>query len=92
LWSEDDTQAALEWQSYRSSLCSGCALPIEETMQPENQTAYEAEPVQCWACAARDAEDRKAQEARNGGSWGMGAFDGLKISVQRRDEEVSRHG
>jgi hypothetical protein len=61
-------------------------------MRPENQTVYEAEPVQGWACAARDAEDRKAQDARNGGSWGASAFDGLKIAVQRRDEVVNQHG
>lgn len=54
-------------------------------MADENDGAYEAEPVHCHACAARDAESRRAAEARHSGQYGNGAFDGLYFAVREKE-------
>lgn len=53
-------------------------------MSPEMDGAYEAVPLQCFACAAKDAETRRAGEARSSGRYGKGAMDGLFIAVHQR--------
>ncbi len=84
MWLDEDTEAALEWTDYKASLCSGCGNPRSECMDPKRSEAYEAVPLQCFACAARDAEHRQANEARQGNEYGGGSFDGLFVSVIER--------
>lgn len=55
-------------------------------MDPKHSDDYEAIPVHCFACAARDAEERQAHEARGSGEFGGGAFDGLRFAVSKRGE------
>lgn len=50
-------------------------------MDPANVGRYQAAAVQCFACAARDAERRQAGDARRSNQFGDAAFDGLYISV-----------
>lgn len=53
-------------------------------MDPKRDGEYEAIPLQCFACAARDAEARRAAEARSGDTYGSSAFDGLYFAVHER--------
>jgi len=82
-WLAEDTEAALEWIDYVASLCKGCGEPLAECLDPENDGAYEAIPVQCHACAARDAENRDAAKARTSDRYGEGSFDGLFVGVRK---------
>ena len=75
----------MEWMDYTKGLCSGCRNPVSETMNPDNDGMYEAVPVTCFACAARDAETRAINQARSDQSHGSGSFDGLLISIQKRE-------
>jgi hypothetical protein len=81
---EEDTTAALEWADYQSLHCSGCGHLRSESMDPDNAGAYEAVPLTCFACAAKDRETREAGEARSSGRYGKGALDGVFIAVHRR--------
>lgn len=64
LFTEEDTEAALEWIRERDLKCPGCGQPRDESMAPENQNRYRAHPIRCHACAAREraAEQRRKQE------------------------------
>jgi len=42
---------------------------------------FEAVPLQCFACAATEAEARSAQERVNDGGLGRGALDGIKYAA-----------
>lgn len=39
---------------YEASLCSRCKLPRSETTKRENDGAYRARPVRCFACQELD--------------------------------------
>jgi hypothetical protein len=53
-------------------------------MDPDHVGHYEAVPLQCFACAARDAEARQASAAKSGGLVGSGGLDGLYFAVTER--------
>ena len=55
-------------------------------MSDEMDGAYEAVPVHCFACAARDAEHRRINDAQNSDRYGGGSFDGLYVAVTERGE------
>jgi hypothetical protein len=74
--------AALEWADYQASLCSGCGLPKDSTMDPDMHGMFEVVPVQCFACAAKDAEEREVSEGR----LPKAALDGVYFAVQERRE------
>ena len=73
-------QAALEWQDWKQSLCAGCGLPRHETMHPDNERAYDAEPLKCHACAARERKGKAINGQEN--------FDasGIYVAVRMEDE------
>jgi hypothetical protein len=54
-------------------------------MDEANDGAYEAIPVQCFACAARDAETRRASKARADDQLSDSSFDGLMIGIKKHD-------
>lgn len=83
-WLDEDIEAALEWIAYQDSLCSGCGNPKSECWDPDRDGTYEAIAVQCFACAARDAENRRASEARASDRMGSSSFDGLYFAVTER--------
>lgn len=58
-------------------------------MNPDNVDAYEAVPMQCFACATRDAETRAAAEAKQGGTHADVAFDGLFVGVHPIEGRVT---
>jgi|GEM_PF-2776015 len=70
---------------YLDSLCGGCGNPAAESMDEANDGLYEAVPVHCFACAARDAENRQIGKARSDGSMGDGSFDGLLIGLKKHE-------
>ena len=79
-WLPEDTQAALEWDAWRRSKCSGCGQPLAECMgDGPDAVEYEPEIVTCFACKARD-------EARR--SWAEGDNDtaGVKFGVRPAEE------
>lgn len=80
-WLPEDIEAALEWQDYQSSLCSGCGNPKAECFDPKNEDDYEAEPLRCHACATRD---RKAKLV---GSDEHADASGLYFAVTRDNEK-----
>ena len=86
MWLPDDTEAALDWLAREDLLCGGCSQPKTESMDPANSESYEAVPVTCFACAARDAEKRHAQEIRGSGEMGSGAFDGIYLTVSKKGD------
>lgn len=92
LWLEDDTVAALEWIDYLASLCKGCGQPLAECMDEANDGRYETVPVHCFACAARDAENRDVAKARRSESYGEGSFDGLYVGVRMIPDKRSPGG
>lgn len=84
LWLPEDTQAALEWAEYESSLCVGCGNRLADCMDEANDGAYEAVALHCFACAERDAENRRIGEARSSDEYGGGSFDGLYLTIAER--------
>ena len=84
MWLDDDIESALGWMDYLASLCGGCGNPASETMDPDADGAYESVPLTCFACAARDAENRAVSDARSKESQTSTSFDGLYIGVQKR--------
>ncbi len=56
-------------------------------MDEANDGAYEAMPIHCFACAERDAENRRISEARSGEDYGSGSFDGLYLSIIERKDD-----
>lgn len=67
-WSDEDQQAALEWQAYKDSLCSGCGLPRVESFDPANQERYDVEVLRCFACRERERTAFNRNAARDNGS------------------------
>ncbi len=57
-------------------------------MDETNDGSYEAVPIHCYACAERDAENRRIGEARSGDDYGSGSFDGLYLSIIERQNEL----
>lgn len=86
-WLPEDTTAALEWADWKETLCPGCGNPRHESFDPERATHYEAVPLNCYACAARDAEQREAVNAKSSNRFGDAAFDGLYVSVVERGDD-----
>lgn len=69
LFTEEDTDAVLEWQREQNLKCPGCGLPRDETMQKEHQGHYKASSLRCHACAERDraAKEFHSQEHDDAG-------------------------
>ncbi len=58
-WLPDDTLAALDWQEYEATRCSGCGQPRDECMAHEDDApAYEVTMTRCHACSAAAAEGK----------------------------------
>jgi hypothetical protein len=62
-WTDLDRAYALAWQAEQRETHT-CGQPLPESTAKENQFKYEAEPVRCHACAARDriAEQYRGQD------------------------------
>lgn len=58
-------------------------------MSEDADGAYEAVPLQCHACAARDAESRNASEMKRDNKMSAESFDGLYFGVVRREVNPS---
>jgi len=86
LWLDDDRESALAYIEYLDSLCGGCGNPAAESMDEANDGKYEAVPVHCFACAARDAENRAASKARSSDSMSDSSFDGLLIGIKKIED------
>jgi len=80
-WTDDDVAAALAWQEHERGLCSGCRHPKAETFSKDRANGYEAEPLACHACQARDQAQRKYRKDK-------GDEDGVFWVVRDRDGEV----
>ena len=78
-WTDDDIASALGWQDYQRSLCTGCKHPKDETFQKDKANAYDAEPVACHACQARDRAVKAFRHDK-------GDEDGVFSVVRDREE------
>lgn len=76
MWLPDDTEWALVWQEAQDDACSGCGHPRSETMDPKGPD-YEAVPLRCRACEAREAKAAGMQQAE-------GSLHGMKFAVTER--------
>lgn len=56
-FTEDDMDAALDWQTQDGLKCS-CGGFVDETMAPGRDDDFDAEVVTCHRCAARDRMQR----------------------------------
>lgn len=63
-WLDEDIDAALEYQDYLASLCSGCGHPRDESFNPDLQFEWYGEALTCHACAERDrtAESKRSNK------------------------------
>lgn len=71
-------QAALAWQAEQRLICPGCNHPRDETMAPDAEGAYDAEPWVCFACQAKARASRRFTDGDDAGS-----SDGLFFTVSR---------
>jgi hypothetical protein len=62
VWTNEDRLAALVWKSEQDALCGGCGNPVTESMAPENELAYVAEPFTCHACKVKDLASSDASK------------------------------
>lgn len=51
LWTDDDRDWAMALMVYEADLCD-CGQPRSESMSPDSEFAYTAEPMRCHACKA----------------------------------------
>lgn len=70
-FTDEDFDAALNWQAEQAAKCSGCGLPADETMDPANADAYDARLVACHACAARERAERAFLQEHNPDTTGL---------------------
>ena len=73
--------------AFLASKCGGCGFPVSESMDEKNDGLYEAIPIHCFACAARDAETRAASKARSDDQMSEASFDGLKIGIEKHERD-----
>jgi len=62
MWTEDDTQAAFDWQAHQNGLCDGCGQDTDDTFGPDHEEKWNAElSGHCDACRAlhRAASDEQ---------------------------------
>lgn len=78
-FTEDDMQAALEWQVEDALTCS-CGQPIDESTAVGADDDYEAELLVCHACAAMDRKERIFRESQSP------VTDGLKRRAHRVED------
>lgn len=71
MWLDEDTQAALEWQEWDDARCSGCGHPRYEAWSPEMESAYEAVPMRCHACAERERAGKRLRKIDPDGTEGL---------------------
>lgn len=71
LFSQDDTDAALERAAEKAIECPGCGQPVDEAW-PQDPDALEAErvrwkaePIKCAPCSARDSAKRQYEAAES---------------------------
>lgn len=77
-WTDDDMQHALGWERDKASRCGGCGHHVDEAMDPENASRWDAEPVACHVCAARDKAVRAYRQAK-------GDEDGVRWRIKDRE-------
>lgn len=58
-WLGSDTALAEALTMLEQYQCGGCGNDRRESMNPDNQFAYQVEAVRCHACAARDRHVEK---------------------------------
>lgn len=70
-WTEQDMADHLGWQAEQALRCSGCGGFVDETMDPANAEAYDAEMVVCHRCAAGDRTERAFMQQKNPDTAGL---------------------
>ncbi|MBK6556107.1 MAG: hypothetical protein IPG16_02460 [Comamonadaceae bacterium] len=83
-WLSSDTLAALAWQSYLDSLCSGCGQPRHESFDAEADGAYVAHADRCHACTAAAIQQRAWTKADAAVIGGYDGSAGRYFSTERR--------
>lgn len=53
-WTDEDIDAALAWADDEALRCPGCGMHRDESMAQGADQAYDAEPMVCHGCAAKD--------------------------------------
>ena len=78
-WLQRDTDLAVGLIELERRACDGCGVPREESMDPEHEFDWHAEPIRCHACATRERAAREWASDQH--------FDtaGIRWTVRRRD-------
>lgn len=64
MWTQDDTDAAVDWMLDQNDRCPGCGRPHTETTSPDAQGAYDVEAKVCHCCLAGTTVSKAWQESR----------------------------
>lgn len=78
MWTPDDRAWAIALLDLEADTCA-CGHRRSETTQPEAEGTFQATPVRCHACAAKERTARKFLEGSN-----EAASDGLHFHVQKK--------
>jgi hypothetical protein len=77
-WTQRDTDLAVGLVELERAACDGCGVPRAESMDPQREFEWVAEPIRCHACATRErAAKAKADDRHWDGS-------GIRWSVRSR--------
>lgn len=68
---DEDFEAALEWQEWQDSLCSGCRFPRSVSFDQDADVAYEGVALRCFACEAREKQASRWRDDENSRSEGV---------------------
>ena len=80
-WTEDDIDAALDYQHEQNLICDGCGHPVDESHDDEHRVAWITERVTCWACASAERTRQQDNKA------GKQAPHGTKYATRNRAKD-----
>lgn len=66
LWTQVDTDLAVALAEIDADRCPGCGHQRTESMDPDHEYAFAADPLRCHACATRE---RTAKGNVDAGGW-----------------------
>lgn len=62
MWTDEDTDLALEWQAEKNLRCGSCGHPLDESTDADNARAYQAHEVVCYGCMVIDLRRKALSE------------------------------
>lgn len=69
MWLPEDLAEQLAWQAEQRAKCDGCGQPKDESMNPDNDGAYEVTALRCHSCAAMSAKSKTYSDMSSAGLY-----------------------